>query len=366
MLLFVILVTACNHDDNGGGGANIIPTDPSAEPRAFRMGMTPFAPQDNLEVERRVWDFLLSNADLVALHFDSFEGLPWGELGQGRVPENFAADYRNTAARARGRTIYAAITPLNNARDGVAETLGGNGFPADLGPAAFSNPRVVEAFLTYARFVADTLQPRYLAVGIEVNLYAQAADPNEFMALVDLYKTVYRDLKQRHPNLVIFPTFQVEFMHGLDQWALLNLFMPEMDRIGLSLYPSGAGFTPAQIPGDWLTTFQAFVDRPLVVAETGYGSRPFDGSNFDAPGSETLQSEYLRWLIDRAEVLDMDFLVWFFPTDTPNVLPPELMPVLPPAFADVAFFFRMGLLGEDFEPKPVFAIWEDHLSRPLM
>ena len=112
------------------------------------------------------------------------------------------------------------------------------------------------------------------------------------------------------------------------------------------------------MPDDYISRFQAFAQSPIVIAETGFGSRPFDG-DFDAAGSEELQRDYLGWMVNQAENLSFEFVVWFFPTDVPWILP-----TLSPERSDFAFFAFMGLTTQDFVPKPITTLWNENLHRP--
>jgi hypothetical protein len=342
----------------GGQGAGA----PSGPTRAFRMGLTPFAQGVDAESVDRTWDFVLGNGDLLAIHIDPFAGLPWEALERDEPPAPLRESLDAIAARRAGKTLYVAINPLNGARDGVAPNTEGGPFPESLGPAEFSNPRLRQAFLNYARLVVETLEPTYLAIGIEVNMYDLAPEA-DFASLVDLHKEVYRDLKSTHPSLIIFATFQTEFMHGFGQWGLLSRFEPELDRVGLSLYPSGVGFRPDDIPADWINAVRWVSNRPIVITETGYGTQPFEGTDFSAPGSDALQREYLEWLVAKAEEAQVEFVVWFFPSDVPDVL--EGGGTDPPEFDNVGFYLHMGLVREDFSEKPSLELWNRTVRRPL-
>ncbi len=322
------------------------------------MGLTTFPSGLDQASKLDTWEFVKANADLIALHYDEI-GLPWEALERNEIPASFNERFEEAASLSAGRIVYAAITPLDALRQRPAIDASGGPFPAVLGPALFSNPRLRQAFRNYARFIVDTLDTRYLALGIEVNLY-ELANPEDFPSLVSLYTEVYQELKAVNPALIIFPTFQLEGLIEWDQFSLLSLFDPEMDRIGLALYPSSVGFRPVELPDDYISRVLAFCQHPLVITETGYGSEPFSGSTFSAPASYELQREYLQWLFDQAEELSLDFMVWFFATDIPYILPS-----LTPETDFFRFFVYMGLARSDFTSKPMTFLWNENLCRPL-
>jgi len=340
-------------------GEDVTPNPPVSEaPRRFRMSLTTFAPEPGREARDRTWNFVRDRADLIGLHYDDVE-LPWEELDASRIPDDFREEFEPDARDARGRAVYVAITPLEENRSEVVADAGGGPFPASLGPALFSNPRLRRAFARYAVFIQETFQPVYMAVGIEVNLYA-LRNPADFEHLVTLYEETYDALKAVDPALVIFPTLQHEFLVGNGQQPLLEDFEPRLDRIGLATYPSSAGLTPSTLPIDYFSQLRAFSNRGIVITETGYGSRPFDGDAFDAPGSNELQRDYLVWLLDQTESQSMSFIVWFFPTDIPNIVN-QL-----PESSGLAFFGYMGVTAAGFQEKALTRVWRENLARPLV
>ncbi len=328
----------------------------SGPPRPFRMAVTPFAQDASSPAKDRARIFAKDHGDMVALHLDDVGGLPWVSLyNNTALPPNFLAQFAIGYPIGPSDVVYAAITPLNASRSGVVDNYGGGSFPSSLGPADFSNPKLTQAFITYARFIVDNLKVNYLAVGIEVNLYA-LANPADFANFVAFYIAVYDDLKRSYPSLIIFPTFQNEYLHANNQWSLLQPFMPKMDRAAIALYPSGVGHLPSNIPLDWISRIGTVTQKRLIIAETGYGSVPFSGTNFNAPGSEQLQLEYLQWLLNNAEQ-NTDFIVWFLPSDLP-----DSMPTTSP---DNRFFYKMGLERENLSAKPALSTWDQNLRRPF-
>src|SRR5262249_53413132 len=143
--------------------------------------------------------------------------------------------------------------------------------------------------------------------------------PDDFDAYVTLYKETYALVKAMRPDLPVFVTFQLDFMHRAGQQMIPARFLPELDRLAVSLYPSGdlTQFTPAAIPSDYVSwPLVGAPELPLVIAKTGYGSESAGG----AIGSTELQTQYVRWLLDQAERERAELVTWFFSTDPRYVL----------------------------------------------
>ena len=347
---FFMSASSCNEEE--------IPPNPPTPvvSRPFYMALTTFAPRPGDAARDQTWNFVRDNTDLIGLHYDSVR-LPWEALAAGDVPQDFQEEFVPDTEDSRGHLLYVAVTPLDEARTGVVGDASGGPFPASLGPALFSNPRLRRAFVTYSLYIQETFRPAYMAVGIEVNLY-DSANPADFEHFVTLYKETHEALKSADPGIVVFPTFQHEFVIGNDQFSLFELFEPRLDRIGLATYPSSAGFTPETLLPDYFSRLRSFSTRPMVVTETGFGSRPFANDDFQAEGSDALQRDYLLWLLDRAEADSMDFMVWFFPTDIPDVVD-QL-----PESSSFRFFGYMGITSAGFRDKTITELWREHLARP--
>ncbi len=66
----------------------------------------------------------------------------------------------------------------------------------------------MQTFKNSAVAFAEKYQPRYLALGIEVNVLFEKA-PNDFETFVNFYNDVYDAVKAESPQTKIFPIFQL-------------------------------------------------------------------------------------------------------------------------------------------------------------
>lgn len=331
---------------------------PAPTTRPFRLGFTtePGGPTggDKLPPKPTI-RFVRSNADFLVVHRDG-PRVPWLELSEGRT-RRFARRLAKQRARlGTGYPLFLVITPLNIFRN----SLGGE-WPDELGQACVSNPILQEAFKTYARVAVESMQPDYLALGAEVNIYELTPPeecPDDFEAYVALYKETYNLVKAIRPDLPVFVTFQLDFMHIAHQQMLPLRFLPELDRLALSFYPGGelTQMTPDQIPPDYISWARVTTpDLPLVVSETGYGTVADGG----AVGSVDLQIDYVAWLLDQAYREEAEFVTWFFSTD------PRYVEV-PPGLDFINSFRSMGLASPRFRGKPALEVWRGWLGLPLV
>ena len=329
---------------------------PTTTSRTFRMGFTTTpggpaggakrAPGPTIRFVRRNGDFLVEQRD--------GQRVPWRDLVEGRTNGFFGQLARRRAKLGTGLPVFVLITPLNI----VGSRIGG-GWPTSLGQACVSNPQLQTAFKNYARVVVEAMHPDYLALGADVNAYALKPPPecpDDFDAYVALYKETYALVKSLRPDLPVFVTFQLDFMHLTGQQMVPARFLPELDRLALSLYPSGdlTQFTPADIPPDYVSWARvAAPELPLIISATGYGTVSAGG----AIGSTELQVQYVQWLLDQAEKERAELVTWFFSTDPRYVRP---------GFGVVDSFRSMGLATPRFQPKPAFEVWSSFLRLPLV
>jgi hypothetical protein len=329
---------------------------PAPTERPFRMGFTterggPAGGQKGAPAP--TLRFIRANGDIVTVHRDG-PPVPWRELANGHTTK-----FGNMLGRQRTRIgssvpVFVLITPLNIFRNGI-----GGGWPDSMGPACISNPLLQTAFKNYAQLVVERMHPDYLGLGAEVNMYrpGEGCPPDDFDAYVALYKETYHLVKAIRPDLPVFVTFQLDFLHLQNQRMLPSRFAPELDRLALSFYPGGnvPRLTPDQIPPDYVSWARAATAAPLVVSETGYGTVADGG----AVGSTELQVEYVQWLLAQAESENAEFVTWFFSTD------PRYVKV-PPGISFINSFKSMGLASPRFQPKPALELWRSWLALPLV
>ena len=139
---------------------------------------------------------------------------------------------------------------------------------------------MITAFGNYCERMIAEFQPDFLCYAIEINMMA-GAEPKRFDQLVAMAERVYPRLKAKHPKLLIFPTFQLDFGvpgNAGGEQAVRRL-MPYSDAIAVSTYPHIRGFTPETLPAGWLADVRKLApDKVFIVAETGYPAAPYSGT----------------------------------------------------------------------------------------
>ena len=346
-----------------------------AEERSFLMGLTPMNFDDSAAGTLRMTQTLAKHAEVVAVYLDW--GVPWPEAFQDRP---FHEEVRREIASVRQRIspqhqIFLALNAgAFNRRDmagywGEKTQMARPGKWADKG---LDDPDVITAFGNYCERMIAEFQPSFLCYAIEINMMA-GAEPKRFDQLVILAERVYARLKAKHPKLLIFPTFQIDFgvagNPGGEQ--AVRRLMPYSDAIAVSTYPHLRGFTPETLPKGWLADVRKLApDKAFIVAETGYPAAPYSGTflfnqQVRADSSPPMQAAYVRWLLAEANRLDARLVTWFFPEDINRYLEEERKRN-PAAAGLAAIAMNLGLHDRQFRPRPATTEWERWKQRPLV
>jgi hypothetical protein len=294
---------------------------------------------------------LATDADAVSVHQD-FYGVPWDAfLADTAPPAAWVATIDQLAAdaAATGRPVFLSLSPTYGAdrrrlaarvvADPSTElSAGGGGFSTDeeWKPVCYDlrveadGPALRAAFARYTTWMVDRFAPRWVNVGIELNLFWSCGAAWEGM--VDLERDAYAAAKAAAPGAVVFPSIQIDHLYGRSDGSCPAPMTPdqcfeahyaglarlERDRFAISTYPymqSGIA-APADIPSDWFTRAADRAGEAIVIAETGWLATPAAGdlngtciTAIDCTATE--QAAYLDRLVAEALARNMDLVTWW-------------------------------------------------------
>ena len=196
---------------------------------------------------------------------------------------------------------------------------------------------------------AQRYQPKYLALGIEVNILYEKS-PSDFDAFVQFYSEVNDAIKAVSPDTKVFTIFQLEKMKGLNgglfggtndsskaEWSLLDRF-PKADIIAFTTYPGLIYGNPAEIPAEYYSEIKSHTSKPLAFTEIGWHSAV---SPAGWESSEAEQAEFVAAFFQLTRDLDSELAIWSFMYD-PQTFEP---------------FDSMGLRHADGTARPAWAEW---------
>lgn len=322
-------------------------------PRTFAMGISSLPPELTEQSYEDTFALAGSAGEVILIQRTP----PWAELIAGHISEETVQTTRREVelAEEHGLDIFVAIDPTDSAerRSRLA------GLPEDLRGAGFGDEQVQQAFLAYARYVAEQYQPKYLALGVEINGYQQH-HPEDFERFVVLYHQAYDEVKQISPETLVFPTFQLEELQGLlppgeplpPQWYVISRFEPRLDLLAVSSYPKLAYETVDDVPESYYAQLVLYTDRPIAISGMGYSSASGEDDPQDA--AELGQAAFLQRTLDNAQQLSMPFVIWFVGQD-PSFTGGESLDLLQDT----------GLRRQDGSAKPAWTIWDENARRQL-
>jgi len=196
---------------------------------------------------------------------------------------------------------------------------------------------------------ADRYKPKYLAIGIEVNILYEKS-PADFDNFVRFYSEVYDAVKAASPNTKVFTIFQLEKMKGLSgglfggendpanaQWALLDNF-PKSDIIAFTTYPCLIFKNPTEIPENYYSEIKSHTTKPIAFTEIGWHSA---ASPAGWESSEAEQAEFVVKFFNLTKDLNRELAIWSFLYDQTTIEP----------------FNSMGLRRSDGGAKPAWDDW---------
>ncbi|MDF1562284.1 MAG: hypothetical protein P1V51_04525 [Deltaproteobacteria bacterium] len=289
---------------------------------------------------------LSEDVDAVAIHQD-FLGVPWNSFGDGvELPGGWVQAIDEQVASAGEAPVFLSLALVGGeGRAYLADAATTAGPVSEWSALCFDfvrdpeGPRLRQAYIDYTLWMIERFQPRWLDLGMELNLYRESCDERTWESLVLAEDAIYRAVKVRHPDLVVFPSLVAETLHGLDpacedpaevcfaaaaaarEANLTSLSGLKMDRLALVTYPFDhpALVDPADLPADYLSAITSRVEAPLVIAATGWPAEEIryalDANTgpcvSHARGSAEAQAAYLEWIVAEADAHASDLLTWW-------------------------------------------------------
>ena len=338
-----------------GGTDEPPPPTPTAsdQTRGFAMGISSLPPELTEESYIETFGLAGSAGEVILIQRTP----PWAELLAGHISEDTvqATQREVELAEENGLELFIAIDPT----DGSKRRSRLAGLPDELIGAGFANEDIRHAFITYAEYIAESYQPKYLALGIEINSYQQH-QPEDFERFVILYHETYEAVKAISPDTLIFPTFQLEELQGLlpleeplrSQWHLISRFEPRLDLLAVSSFPGLVFPTADEIPDAYFSQISLYSERPIAITGLGYSSAPAEDAT--RAEAEAAQAAFVRRTLNNAEQIGIALVVWFAGQD--------------PTFtgeAPLDLLRDAGLIRQDGTAKPAWTIWTQTARRPL-
>jgi len=218
-------------------------------------------------------------------------------------------------------------------------------------------PEKGEELIRVAVANAKKYQPDYLSLGVEINsfyLYQQ----DTFDLYVQYVREAYDKIKVVSPNTRVMTNFQFERMRGEasltgqnfeSHWHLIDKFTGKVDMFSFTVYPFLEYKSVADIPDDYLAEIREYTSLPVMITETGW---PTEDLASGVAGSDQDQIDFLMKLIQQANGIDVEVIIWVFPHDA--------------SFGIAGGIFdHLSFFENDGTPKAGYKYWQAINSLPL-
>ena len=349
LLLAALLLAGC-----GGGAPDRAPVPVPApapetgDPRPFALGFAAVPPRLTEAAYATVFARAEAAGEVILIQ----RAVPWAEV---RAGATFAPETAATIAREgelidrHGLEVMFAIDPWDPlSRGRLAGEAPGEGF---------ADAAVVEAYLTYVDRVVEAYSPRWLALAVEIDGVLRARS-EELAPFREAYGRAYERVKARSPQTQVFVTFQFEGLQALlpwapapaQQWGLLLRFLPQLDLLAVSSFPSFLYPFAADIPSGYFSRLATF-GKPVALTPVGYATAPGRGGvTFGTPEG---QQRFVERILAEADAQEWALVIWVAEQD--------------PGFAQEPPYDlvnRMGLRDTGGALKPAWQVWQEQAQRP--
>lgn len=350
----MVVFSGCRDSGDGKPGPEITRPTPAGEPREMLMGFSTLSGDSSGEGAVRTMATAAQYGDLVLIQ----RAPPWTEFVPGGKVSKETADTTRLEVSlldqyAHLQRFY-AIDPTDPL---VQRSRIVNLPPGADATKGFADPLIRASFLEYVSYVVRNYQPDYLAVGVEINMFADRAN-TPFSDFISLYQEAYVLAKGLKPTVKVFPTLQLEDLEGSlgavhpPRWEVLAQFGGLLDALAISTYPYlGELGSAGELRGDYFSQLKEHYSGEIIIAETAYPSGPAEGSR--TLGTEEDQAIYLLRLLDEANRNGFGAVVWLAALD------PQLGGGTTSVLRDV------GLRKADGGNKLAWQYWEEWLGRPV-
>jgi len=377
-----------------------------------------------------------ADKDLFAVHVDDFLGIPWPEFQNNTaLPAVWVSRVQTIAngAAASGKTIFLALGPLAERKTlagyvnasgskvenwAAVDSAGCYPFATDANAANYKT-----AYIRYVNYMLAVFRPTYLGIVTEMNVEFTKC-PSQKAAFIQWYSDVYQAVKQAHPDVILFPTWQMEHLYGVAEdaaWcggaktdaSLAACFQQRLneiaiipsDRMAFSSYPTHWKY-PSTAPNTFTTEFpyddtftrvQRTTNKKILISETGWpGVDIYNTYAHTTPVStcgtilvptpsvagEANLTNHMSRLLAQAQSKQFEAVVWWSNRDfmdhtvsgscpcvgtSATCTQAEQLYTLGGSSGEFAWraFGNMGLRYKDGTPRTsAYNVWASYLSQP--
>jgi hypothetical protein len=190
---------------------------------------------------------------------------------------------------------------------------------SDAADDSWTNAETRAEYLQMITELAATLQPPFLFLGNETNVYFASHTQAEWDAWISQFEECYDAIEAVSPDTLVFASFQLEFMKGLGQktgtsppvtWDLIadHAASGKVDAIGFTSYPYLEYDAVADVPAGYYAEISSHWAGPVVFTEIAWPAV----DHLPYLGSEAEQQAFLELFWNGTQDLDLHYVSWLF------------------------------------------------------
>ncbi|MFZ2907065.1 MAG: hypothetical protein WAZ98_12735 [Cyclobacteriaceae bacterium] len=334
-------------------------SDETQPGRTYRMGMANSAPRfDNLDLFIQSLNLWTQRADAAIISTE----VPWEELLGGMKPKDYAiANYQGLVDfyRDKDLELWIYIDPQNGL-DRSSDAL-----ELQVADKSIADVEIQALYKKFA-FVMDSIfHPEHMGLALETNLIRDAASESIYNGVKQAANDAAAEIRAHDPKVKLSVSVQVDHawgklvggsFTGVEQDFTDFAFIEEL---GLSSYPYFGFDSPAEIPENYYSRIVDEKNLPVFVSEGGWSSSSVSTPDISFVSSPQIQEEYIKrhaTLLTNANAIAV-FQLTFTDIDLSS-LPPDVP-------ENIGYFAYLGLVDDEFNPKPALSAWDLLFTLPL-
>jgi hypothetical protein len=293
--------------------------------RSFNLGFT-YQPYDwSEDAFEETYSFIRKNSDMISLYFD--DGVPWDEALKASQYHDNVMKLINTRIKHIGdnQKVMVGVNFLGKNRRTLADYWGKEDSLPRKGKWAergINHTKVIEAYVSYCRFMIKRFKPDYFIYGMEVDSVELDITSEEFLKLENMLSEIYKQLRHEFKELPLILTFTLAPDENMEKRKLIvKRLLPYTDIYAVSTYPylfDGIGGNSELIPHNFFSRVRGYIgDKPFAIAETGFNAKTWRvlSQLIWVPGDEKSQANYVNFLLKESNELNAEFVNWWVPRD---------------------------------------------------
>jgi hypothetical protein len=327
------------------------------EIRSYRMGFQNSAPRfDDLNLFMQSLNMWTIRADAAIIVTE----VPWEVYLSGEdFVDYVSANYKDLGEfyRSKNLELYVYIDPqngLDRTADATALVQAGR---------SIAESEIQKAYERFVIVMDSILVPEHMGLALETNLIRDASTPEIYNGVKNAANSAAVALKARSSQALISVSVQADHawgkLAGGDYNGVEQDFedFPFIEELGISSYPYFGFNEPEEIPMNYYSRLLHGRNISVFISEGGWASKGIPGSQYQR--TEELQRRYIEHhdhLLE--EVKATAYFQLLFTDIDEEALPDNIPP-------NIVYFTTLGLVREDFEPKPALSAWDALFKRKL-